>query len=278
MNNWLILAVSAGLFSSIFNYGFRYVLKDDGDSSSFSWWFEFLRVVVILFILPFGFYVELNILTIMLLILIGLTEFISIYFYSKMHKESQLSISTIILRLRVVWIPIIAFLVMGEKLSLINYLGILIVFLGLSFISSPKKIVYDKGILLSFVCSVITAILSVMTKFLSPQVSPSIIVFAMSLPSVFLFPLFVKNWKQRAKDLYHKSRLTILMIATASVVTMYLQINALLIGTVTQVMGVFQAMSFVAVLAGIFVMGEKDNLRHKIMGSIIVIIGAYLLI
>lgn len=278
MNNWLVLSVLAGLFSSLFNYGFRYVLKDNRDSSSFSWWFEFLRVLIILFILPFDFYLKLNLITIVLLLGIGFTEFLSIYFYSKMHKESELSVSTIILRLRIVWVPIAAFMISGERLSLTNYLGIFIIFAGLSFISSPKKIMYDKGMILSLICSLITAILAILTKSVSSNVSAPVVVLSMSLPSVFLFPIFVKNWRGRAKDLYNKNKIAILLVAASSVISMYFQINALVSGTVTQVMGVFQAMSFVTVLIGVFLMNEREKMWQKLMGSAVVIIGAWLLI
>lgn len=268
----------SGLFSSLFNYGFRYVLKDNGDASAFSWWYEFLRVIIILFILPFDFYINLNLVTLFLMLGIGFTEFLSIYFYSRMHRESELSISAIILRLRIVWIPILAFFISGERLSGINYLGIFTIFIGLSFLSNPKKISYDKGVILSLACSVMTAVLAIFAKELSPNVSAPFVVLSMSLPSVTLFPIFVKSWKGRVRSLYIKNRVAILLVALSSVVSMYLQISALTQGTVTQVMGVFQAMSFVTVLAGIFLMNERNKIWQKLAGSVVVIIGAWLLI
>lgn len=277
MDNWLILAILAGFFSSFFNYGFRHILKINGDSSSFSWWFELIRMLIFLFVLPFDYRFDLNYSSLLLFIGIGFVEFFSIYFYSKMHKESELSISTIVLRLRVVWIPILAFIFIGERLAIVNYLGVLIVFIGLSFISSPKKFFYDKGISLAFVCSLITSVLFLFTKELSVYASPSVIVIGMSIPSIFLFPLLVQNWKTRAKEFYKLNLTGVLLVSLASVVTMYFQLKGLQFGTVTQVSGVFQAMSFITVLAGIFIMGEKDKLWGKIIGSIIVIFGAWLL-
>jgi len=278
MNNWLILAILAGFFSSFFNYGFRYVLKINGDSTSFSWWFELLRTIIFLFILPFDYRLDLSYSSLPLFAGIGIVEFLSIYFYSKMHKESELSISTIVLRLRVVWIPILAFVFMNERLTTVNYLGVLIVFIGLSFISSPKKFFYDKGILLAFICSLTTSLLFIFTKSVSHYASPSVIVIVMSLPSIFLFPIFVQDWRTRIKRFYSQNLLGVLLVSIASVVTMYFQLKALQTGTVTQVSGVFQAMSFFTVLAGIFIMGEKDKLWEKIIGSMVVIYGAWLLI
>ena len=278
MNNWIILSVLGGLSSSVFNYSFRHVMKSDNDSSACSWWFETLRFLFALLILPFNFYTDLSFLTILLLLSLGLVEFLSIYFYSMMHKESQLSISTIVLRLRVVWVPILAFLFVGEKLSTLNYLGVLIVFIGLSFVSSPKKFIYDKAIYVSLLCSIITAILTILTKSVSSHASPTVVILAMSFPSIFLFPLFIKNWKQRTKSFYSKSKISILIISSTSLIATYLQVSALSAGAVSQVMGIYQGMSFVAVIAGIFLLGEKDNVWQKIIGSIVVIVGAYLLI
>lgn len=278
MNNWIIFAIFGGLFSSIFNYGFRNLLKNGGDSTSLAWLFETFRVLILLVVLPFDFFVNFNSLTLFLLLLIGLIEFVSIYYYSKMHKENHLSISTIIVRLRVVWIPILAFFLIGESLSLISYIGIVVVFAGLSFVSSPKQLFYDRGVLISFVCSIITAVLIILVKLLSTNASPILITFSMSLPSVFLFPLLVKNWKKRVILFYKDNRFGSFAIAFASVVTMYLQIIALSLGPAGKVSGIFQGMSIVAVLAGIFILGEKEKVWQKVIGSTIVIVGAYLLI
>lgn len=278
LNNWLVLALAAGLFSVVFNYGCRYILKTNGDSSVFSWWFELFRVIIFLFILPFDFWINPSFNCFFLLTLIGLIEFVSIYFYSKMHRESELSVSTIILRLRIVWIPIVAFLIAGEKLSITNYLGVLLVFLGLSFISTPKKIFYDNGMWLAFVSSFITAAISILIKLVSENASASVISLAMSIPSIFLFPLFISSWRKRSKLFYKTSLYGLIATSIASVLALYLQIMALKSGTVSQVMGIYQATSFVAVLAGIFILGEKDAVWEKVIGSVVVIFGAWLLI
>ena len=176
--SWLYLAVLAGLFSSLFNYVNRYILRTNGDSTSFAWWFELLRTLIFILILPFDNFVSWSVKTIFLLLILGFVEFFSVYFYMKMHRFSQLSISTIILRLRIVWVPILALLLIGEKLKGFEYLGILIIFVGLSFVTSPKKFFVDNGVKLSFLNSIITAVLSMIVKLVSPFASASIITIA----------------------------------------------------------------------------------------------------
>ncbi|MFI5241219.1 MAG: EamA family transporter, partial [Microgenomates group bacterium] len=216
--------------------------------------------------------------TVSFLLLLGVIELFSVYFYMKMHQFSHVSVSTIVLRLRLVWIPLLAFLFVGERLSYVNYMGIFTIFFGLSLVTTPKEFFYDKGIKLAFLCSFITAVLAVIVKIISPYVSASIIVLAMSIPPVFLFPFFVKDWKKRTKDFYSKNITGVTTAVVANALSMYFQVQSLKIGNVSQVQGVFQAVSLTTVLAGIFLLGEKEKIWQKLIGSAIVLVGVYLLI
>ena len=275
---WVILSALSGISSSLFNYVNRYVLKTNGDSTSFSWWFEVLRTFIFLLVLPFDSFFIWSYQTFFLLILLGLVEFFSVYFYMKMHSFSELSISTIVLRLRIVWVPILAFFLIGEKLGIKEYLGILIIFMGLSFVTSPRKFFIDKGIKLALLCSVITAFLSTVIKAVSPFASASIIAIAMGIPSIFLFPIFARNWKSRIRNYYSKSIKGVSFAIFFNAFAMYLQVSALKLGPAGKVIAIFQAMSIVSVFMGIFLLDEKKDMGKKILGSLVVLLGTFLLI
>lgn len=278
MNNWVVLAILGGLFSVLFNFGFKKILNSHNDTTILSWWYEILRVI---FVLPFVIFSSGTIFdskTLLLLLVIGLTEFLSIYYFSKMHKYSELSVSTTVLRLRIVWIPLVAAVLIHEKLYLNNYLGILLIFVGFFLVSGRKKFVFDKSIYFPLICSVITAFSSVFIKQVANNVSPSVIVLAMSLPSVFIFPLFMKNWKGRAVGEILNHKLWVVTASMASVFAQIFQNFALKLGSATQVSGLYQSVSIVSIFMGIFVLGEKNNIVSKILGGLVVIFGAYLLI
>src|SRR5579864_7837891 len=136
---WLYVAFISGLLSNTSNLLHRYLLKDDKDPALYTWFLEVTRLVVAVIFLFFNFSLLFSSKTFFLLLILGIIEAISIYIYMKQHAFTHLSISTIISRTRLIWTVLFAFLFLGEHLSLFSYIGILILFLGLSIGTSPKK-------------------------------------------------------------------------------------------------------------------------------------------
>lgn len=115
-NNWFILAAAAGLSSALFNFVGRKSLQG-GDSTAFSWFFELLRLIIFSALLIIDFKLEPSFLNFFVLVALGVTEFVSVYVFTKMHSLTELSLSSIISRLRLVWVPFFAFVLLGERLS-----------------------------------------------------------------------------------------------------------------------------------------------------------------
>lgn len=275
--DWILYAVLGGLFSNAFNYFSRVFLKDEGDSTSWAWFFETGRLILFIIALFFDFYLESNLKTWVLLVLIGLTEFISVYFFMKMHAYSELSISSILSRSRMIWIPVVAYLLFGEVLNLTQYLGILVLFIGLSLAISPKKWFIDKGAIYANIAAAIIALNVVLLKESTPYASPSVLMVAMSLPSVFLFPLFMKEPLKRlttfSKEKFRLKFLTVVIQFFSA----YFLVLALQKGEVSMVNSIYQGMMIFAVLAGIIFLKERTNIFKKVSGAILALIGILIL-
>lgn len=274
---WVVLAILAGLASNFFNFINRYVLKEEGDPTAWAFFFEFVRLIVFTIVLFFDFSIKLEFKSFILLFLVGFTEFVSVYLYMQMHKFSHLSISTIISRTRLIWIPIIAFLFFAEKLKLSEYLGIAILFLGLSIVVSPHKLFVDKGAVYANLAAFVIAINTIMFKLSIPYASNSLILVAFCLPSVIFFPLLMKNAKKRILGEARKNFPIKLAGILGSVVSSYLLVWALHSGDVSRVNAIYQGMLIVSVLAGIIILKERKNLLRKLLGSVVTIIGVILL-
>src|SRR5581483_4634314 len=102
--------------------------------------------------------IHLNTHLVMLLFGAGIAEFCSIYTFVKMHSFAHLSISTIISRTLLIWVPILALLFLQEKIVISEYLGIGVIFFGLSLASSPKKIFLDRGLKFAYLFAFVTAV------------------------------------------------------------------------------------------------------------------------
>lgn len=274
---WVLLAILAGFASNFFNFVSRFALKDEGDPTAWAFFFEFVRLIIFASFLLFDFSIKLEPKAFIYLFLVGFTEFISVYLYMKMHKYSHLSISTIISRTRLIWIPIIAFLFFGEKLQLTEYLGIGILFAGLSIVVAPHKFFIDKGAVYANLAAFAIAINTIMFKLALPYASSSVILVAFCLPSVIFFPLLMKNAKKRILDDGKRNFPLKLAGISGNIVSSYLFLWALHTGEVSKVNAIYQGMLVVSVLAGIIILKERQDIFRKLLGTTITIIGVILL-
>ena len=279
IENWVILAFFAGISSQLFNFLNRFLLKDGDNPISLGWFSEFFKLVISALILIFTFKSNpsLTLPAYFYLLALGLVNILSVYFFFKMHSLTELSLSSIIARSRLIWVPILAFIFLGEILDLNQYLGILILFIGLSTAVATKKIFADKGIFYSFLASVLIAIISIIMKIVTPLASPAQIMIFMALPTVVVLPFFMKKNIQKIKTEFKTHFCYKVLAFSANLLAMYLMLLALQTGPVGIITAIYQGMMIFAVLAGIFLLQEKKNLTQKIIGSLITLIGILLL-
>jgi len=277
MTNWIVIAIVGGLASNLSNFLVRVLLKDGDDATAYAWFNEVFRLIFFSIVSIFTFRLVFDTRGFLLLLGLGIAELFGIYAVVKMHAYSDLSISTIVSRTRLIWIPIIAFIVYRELLTPIEYLGMAILFVGLVTVSSPKKIIVDKGIKYAYVGAVFVAIVNVMLKMVAPYASTSMIMVVLSLPSVFLFPILMKDSRHRIKvSLTTKMPLKI-FIGLVTAVATYMLASAISMGPVSIVTALYQSMMVTSVIAGIVVLKEREDIGKKIVGCLIALVGVLLL-
>jgi uncharacterized membrane protein len=276
-SSWITLAIFAGLASNTFNFLSRYLLQEQEDSTAYAWFFEIVRLISFAIIAIFDWHLVITPLSLTLFFLLGLTEWIAIYWYMKMHAYTHLSISAILSRTRLVWIPIIAFLLINERLHIVDYLGILILFAGVCIIVSPKKIMIDKGANYANLSAFMIALNTVLTKMALPYGSNSIINVAITIIPALFFPFMMKNSLPRMKKIV-KTKLPIKLLAVAvNIISVYAFTAALRLGDSGKVNAIYQGMLVTSILAGIIFLKERNDIGKKITGAIITIIGVIIL-
>ena len=275
---WIIFATISGLASNAFNFATRYVLKDKDDPIAFAWYYETLRFSIFAAIaILFDFRFDINPKSIAFLLGVGITEWLSMYFYMKMHSFTHLSISAILSRTRLIWVAILAYLIIGESLRLSEYLGIFILFVGLCIVVAPKKLVSDRGTVYANIAAFMIALDVIFIKLSLPYASNSVINAAMSLPGVILFPMFMKNPINRiSSPLKHNFGLKTLAVCINAISVFFFAI-ALRLGETGKVSAIYQGMLIFSVLAGIIFLKERENIGRKLIGTAVTIIGVLLL-
>jgi drug/metabolite transporter (DMT)-like permease len=271
--NWLFLSALAGLASNGFNITNRTALKDKGDATAYGWWFEMVRTTFFVVILIWQGSFVLTSTMVVPLLLVSLAELFSLYVFMKMHAYTQLSISSVISRTRVIWSPILAWFLVGERLTIPEYLGIMAIFLGIVIVTSPKEIKKDKGIKIALVFAFSSALLSTVVKHASGFAPTEAVIAAHGLIPLFVLPFLMKQGVARIIQSGKQKIGQILLAGSFNVASSYLMVEALHTADASKVVAVYQAMTLFAVLYGIFMLKETDKLAAKIIGTVIVIIG-----
>lgn len=272
------MAFLGGVASNISSFFSRKILKDDGsDSTLYAWFFEAVRFGVFFCVALFEFHAVWTFYSILLLLLMGASEFVSIFFYMKMHRYSHLSISTILSRTRLVWIPLIALVLVHEHLKMGTYVGILILFVGLAVATAPHKLQFDRGQKYAYVAAFLIALNAVQMKMNQPFATPAVLIVFLTAPTTFIYPLLIKDRKKRFGHFFKHKLPAKLFGGIASVASIYSFTLALRTGPVSIVNAIYQGTMVLSVLAGIFLLGEKEDTKRKIIGSIVTVIGVLLL-
>jgi drug/metabolite transporter (DMT)-like permease len=271
--NWFILSALAGLASNGFNITNRTALKNQGDATAYGWWFEMVRTTFFLCVMLFKPLPSLTLAMLTPLALVGISELFSVYVFMKMHAYTDLSISSVISRLRVIWSPLLAWFLVDERLSLTQYFGISAIFIGIAIVTSPKQLREDKGIRIALLFSLSSAILSTVMKGASALASTELVIVSQGLLPLFVLPFLMKQGVLRIWDSVSQKFPQIALAGAFNIASSYLLVEAMRVTDVSKAVGVYQAMTLFSVYYGIFILNERDKLRQKLIGSLIVIIG-----
>lgn len=277
-SSWIFLAILAGFASNAFNFISRYLLRDQEDATAYAWFFELIRVLFFMSVaITFDWKFVATPLSLLLFLLLGITEWIAVYWYMKMHMYSQLSISSILQRTRMIWVPIIAFVLLHESLKFSEYFGIAILFTGLSIVVSPKKLMMDKGATYANLSAFMIALNIVITKMALPYGSNSIVNASIAFIPALLFPFIMKDAKLRLTKIFQNKLWLKLLAAGVNIISVYLFIIALRFGDSGKVTAIYQGMLITSILAGIIFLKEREDIGKKLIGTVVTLVGVLLL-
>lgn len=257
---------------SVSNVLYRTTLKESLDASASTWILQLLRFICALVIIVWlG--ISFDIRSIVILSILGLIEVVGMYAYMRMHAASALSVSAIVQRSRIIWTAILAAIFVGETFTPIQLGGLLVLFLGVSAVAAPHKLRGDKGVQFALLSAFLFSITTIMIKATIGSIPPAAQVAGLALPSLIVFPMFSKNFGSKLKQFTRDRMALKLVAASSSVAVLFLTVYAYAIGPAAKIGAIFQGSLVLSVFAGIILLGEREDLSRKLLGSILVIIG-----
>jgi drug/metabolite transporter (DMT)-like permease len=277
-SNWLFLIVIAGISAAVFNSLLRAELRNGRDPTAYAWWYELIRLAFFGLLIPFFPQFDFSWLNLALLAVLGLVELGAVFVYMKMHGATELSLSTIIMQLRNIYVPIIAFFVLGEVLTRAQWLGIVLVVVGAIIVARPRSLSVDRSMSYALIAGLMTALSSIIFKVTSNFASLPILLFAFSLPSVLLLPLLMQDALPRLRAASRYVVSSNLPASAVNIIAMYALVNALHLGPAGTTTAIFQGVSMLAVASGVLFLGERDHKMGKLVAAAITTVGIILLV
>lgn len=269
---WISLNIIAGVVGSISNIFYRTTLKDDQDAVASTWILQASRLALAIFLMVW-LSISLTLSSIVILSVLGAIEVFGMYAYMRMHAASALSVSAIVQRSKIFWTAILAAIFVGETFTPMQVGGLLILFLGVSAVAAPHKLRNDKGVQFAYISAILFSITSVMIKATIGSIPPAAQIAGLAFPSVIVFPLVTKGFRGRVKQFLVRRTWMKLFAAFTNAIQVSLTIYALAVGPAAKGGAIFQGSLVLSVFAGIILLGEREDLGRKLLGSLLVIIG-----
>lgn len=226
---------------------------------------------------------------------IGIVQGLGFLFYNKAIVMEEVSKVVPVLTMNPIFTLPLAFIFLGEKLRLVNYLGILIMLTAVILItykkSESKKRFLSKAILLTFITTLILSIVNILTKSLLVHVDNWSLVFWMSigfLSGGFILLVSGKNRTNLKREITKKKIKPIIILRLAST-TFYLTgllifYKALSAGSVSIITSLgsiqpFFVLLYATILTKLSILEEeidKHTISLKFLSIVMIIIGTYL--
>lgn len=282
---WLILTIISAVTFSLSRVLQRILLKNnDSDSFAFSFIFPTLVSVAILayslltgsFEIPNLAPVWFNMIIMILFYSAG-----SVFIYQA-FKDSPASEVSILFSSSSAWAVVSALLFLGEKLNILNIIGIISIILGVIVINYQKSNwKFERGHLFALLGAAMFGIAFTNDAFILNLYKsvPPYIFLAFILPAIAILlykPSLTKSLPHYfSKEIFGKLILTSSIYAI-SAITIFAAYKAG--GKASAINPISQSSVVLTVIMSYFFLNEKDKLFQKIIGSILVFGGALLLV
>ncbi len=276
---WAILALLSAVTQSYVNVMQKRIVTGM-NSSVFSFLFNFFCLIFLIPILPL---VQWSVFAILIIFAKSFLTTLGFYLRTKALKWSDISeVIPLIASFNPLFVLIMAIFLIGERISLLNFLGILIILFGSLEIVSNFKLKSIKGQLnISHVLVLISTILyaanSVITKFLlNTGIDIFTILFFTTLFSTFELFMLVRGKSRKVAPVLETKLGQFVLAGLLTAIYRFLAVAAMGLGPVSLVNATRRLQSPISVFLGGRILKE-GNWKLKLLASIAMLAGVYLM-
>lgn len=199
---------------------------------------------------------------------------------TKALTKTEASTFSILFASSAIWTMLAGYLLLGDSLSPVQFIGVGLVFVSIFALSERKhSFQLDKGTLLSLICAVIYGLAAVGWVYVGRDSDPaSWTAITFIAPAVFLLALQPKSVKHMNILLTKSVLIKILLIAATMGIATVTGMQAYKIGNLNLVAALQQTNILVITLLGAIFLYERSQLPQKILAAAICLAGVLLII
>jgi len=199
----------------------------------------------------------------------------------KSYQLTPLSLRESLSRVDMLFLLFFSVLLLGEFITLVKVLGTGCIFIGLIVLTRQKEKAFgrltDKGVQLTLLVAAFHGLVSVIDKRAVVFFLPAFYGFLeYALVPVYLMPVAVKN-RDKIKQIIVNKKFIPIIGSVLSVIAYYSRLQASILTDISNVFPVLQLSTVISILGG-FIFFKEGELRSRIVGSIIMIIGSILIL
>ena len=192
--------------------------------------------------------------------------------------QNNYSSKEIIRQTRVIWVVLAGIFLLGEKITLTDILGILLIISSVFIISykqfSFREHVSSKTLLLAWSVSFVGAITVLLEKIIVDNIVVVVyILFSYLLPTIFLSFFLNKNRTLQLKEftLNHKRQAVICAFLMFSVY--YFTLNTYALFPISIAYPILQSSAVIGILIGTYIFEDNKQWGRKLVASLITVLG-----
>ena len=199
------------------------------------------------------------------------------------NKTVDAGIYTIIANLSPLFTLVIAYPFLNEELTLVQYFGMLLLILSGSIAVSPSIKRNDRvmvwGVLWALLSAVLLGVGVAYERFMLNRLDlGTYILFGWGFQVIWMAILAGKEWKYIAQLVRRVGHGTLFIWGSANALKSCFFMRALLLsGSASLMSGATNFVSIVIVIAAFFILNEREHLPQKILGTLVGILGLFLI-
>ncbi len=195
------------------------------------------------------------------------------------YKYIEASARATLARSKLLWAALLATVFLGEVLTGLAIVGILLVFAGAVVITYKpgwKLDLSDRGVRLTLLAAFLTALTYIVDKAASVSFAPSTYGFLIYLLPGVLIAVWMRNRRAKIRELFQTKGKWVVLVSLLGTLSYYYQLRAYQTLDASLVATFLELSVVVSVIGGIFLLKENKNIARKLLGAAAAITGAIL--